>query len=196
MNEIDNFRSIYGRGRPYLNRMSTLIWVDIFAMNATYGIDPFKILMEIDGLEGLASGSRTKKPSQFKFPPLKGLWHKHFFDSRFIAKNITSALGEKRLKDIVDIWIKENKDKTITQEIVAKLAHEVTHGVFDRRSAEGRLTGEWIIYAENEGRNFYLTCKPHSSDDRIIFEEISYHCAQDFPDLLTWIRDAERRLSR
>lgn len=190
MEELEHFRAVYGGARPYRDRMSTLIWVDMFAMEATYGINPFEVLRSIDELEGLVSGSRIKPLTKFKYPPIKGLWHKHFFAARFIAHNIRSGLGRNGLEEIAREVLGSSADGVITEEIVAELAHRVTNEPIEKRAAEGRLTGEWIIYVEHEGRNFYLTCKTHSMDDQVIFDEIARHCARDFPDILKWIGEA------
>ncbi|MFG1279836.1 hypothetical protein [Xanthobacter autotrophicus] len=190
MEELERFRVVYGGTRPYRDRMSTLIWVDMFAMEATYGINPNEILRSIDELEGLASGSRIKPPTQFKFHPLNGLWHKHFFAARFIAHNISLGLSRNGLEKIVREVLGSSVNGVITEEIVAELAHRVTNEPIEKRAAEGKLTGEWIIYVEHEGRNFYLTCKPHSTGDQVIFDDIARHCRRDFPDILKWISEA------
>lgn len=190
MDELERFRDVYGGTKPYLHRMSTLVWVDMFTMKSRFGINPFAILQSIDELEGLVSVSRVKPPTQFKFPPLKGLWHKHFFAARFIAHNISRGLGRSGIERIVHEVLGTSTDGVITEESVAELARRVTREPMEKRAAEGRLTGEWIIYVTHEGQNFYLTCKPHSMGDQLIFDEIARHCGRDFPDILKWIGEA------
>ena len=190
MEEVMRFRLVYGGRKPYLDRMSTLIWVDMFALEATYGINPFEILQSIDELEGLAPDTNIKPATQFKFAPLKGLWHKHFFAARFIARNISLGLGKNGLEKIVREVMDPSRSPVITEEMVAELAHRVTNETLERRAADGKLTGEWIIYAEHMGLNYYLTCKPHSMGDQAIFDEIARHCVSDFPEILKWIEEA------
>ena len=46
------------------------------------------VIDEIQALEGGPRPSMTKPPTPFTRGALKGLWHKHFFDARFMMKNI------------------------------------------------------------------------------------------------------------
>jgi hypothetical protein len=148
------------------------------------------VLQAIDELEGLVSGSKIKPPSQFKFLPLRGLWHKHFFAARFIAHNIRLGLGENGIEKIVREELGIGEGGIITEEMIARIAHRITSEPIEKRAADGKLTGEWVIYVEHMGQRYYLTCKPHAMGDQVIFDEIARHCERDFPDILKWIDEA------
>jgi|GEM_PF-7021232 len=44
----------------------------------------------------------------------------------------------------------------MTEDDAKLIAHDVVHGNYMRRSDANQLTGEWIIYAQHEGQNYYL----------------------------------------
>jgi hypothetical protein len=49
------------------------------------------------------------------------------------------------------------------------------------RANDGRLTGEWIVFAKQDGVNYYLTLGVHQ-DDEAIWRRCKA-CAAEFPDL-------------
>jgi hypothetical protein len=52
----------------------------------------------------------------------------------------------------------------------------------DRARAQ-ELTGEWIVFAKHEGKNYYLCLAGHDEGDDHIFARISDGCAYEFPFL-------------
>lgn len=92
--------------------------------------------------------SATKEFSEFKRAPLKGLYHKHYYVHRsdFAAINV------------------RNQQKT----------HPHTHplGAMITRNAEGKLTGEWIIFKKIDGINTYLCLAKHTDDDTAIHDRL------------------------
>ena len=66
--------------------------------------------------------------------------------------------------------------------MIGFLAHEIVIGGYHNRSDRGRLTGEWIVYASQNGRNTYLTLGIHGDDDAIFGRVLN--CVDEFPDLL------------
>jgi hypothetical protein len=51
-----------------------------------------------------------------------------------------------------------------------------------RRASTATLTGEWIVYAVHEGRNFFL-CLGRHGDDEAIRAKIDTICRTEFPFL-------------
>jgi len=80
----------------------------------------------------------------------------------------------------------------VTQEDIAALAHDVAHGNWQRRATAAELTGEWIVYAQHEGSNYYLCLGRHvclgrhnNSSDEYLRSQIDAICCQEFPFLTT-----------
>jgi hypothetical protein len=54
----------------------------------------------------------------------------------------------------------------------------------------GKLTGEWIIFARHDGKNYYLCLNTHEAGDQFVYDRIMEHCVRDFPGLPDWISAA------
>lgn len=76
-----------------------------------------------------------------------------------------------------------NKSPVITEEMVKELAHRVTFEPIEERIREGRLTGEWIVFAKHEGLNYYLSLSTHKTDDETLIRNIREICLPQFPFL-------------
>ncbi|MFY4022898.1 hypothetical protein [Achromobacter xylosoxidans] len=126
-------------------------------------------LMEVNGDEPIAiwlgsgesfepdtylnrSPSATKSATQFtkENSPLKGLWHKHYFVNQeyFLKNNIENQ--RKRYRDF-------NFNPL---------------GAMVVRVAEGKVTGEWIVFNREGDRNCYLCLAKHAEGDEAIFERM------------------------
>jgi hypothetical protein len=90
--ELSRFRDLYLGPSELASRMSELLCLDIFVFEHQ-GVSPEFVLFAIKDLENGTAYSGTKPEEPFKGKLLKGLWHKHFFDARFMAKNIQTGLG-------------------------------------------------------------------------------------------------------
>lgn len=77
----------------------------------------------------------------------------------------------------------------VMREMVEELAHRVTHEPLETRHAVGKLTGEWIIFAMRDGKNYYLAINGHQTDDQTIYDRIVQHTKKTFLRL----RDGLRR---
>ncbi|MDD5214050.1 MAG: hypothetical protein PHQ03_00740 [Methylococcales bacterium] len=99
------------------------------------------------------SSSATKDETQFtkKNSPLKGLWHKHYFDNNndFLNQNIEN---EKRKHKILENSLK----------LVSMLS----------RISEQAVTGEWIIFKKENNINTYLCLAKHDDGDLAIAEKM------------------------
>jgi hypothetical protein len=68
------------------------------------------------------------------------------------------------------------------QEIAANIAHDVGQIYADRARAQD-LTGEWIVFAKHEDKNYYLCLAVHDEGDDHIFARIRDGCVSEFPFL-------------
>jgi hypothetical protein len=177
-------------------RMSELFLLDVYVLEAEFGVSPHEILSAINSLEQIEPLTGVKPATQFKFMPLKGLWHKHYFSAQFLVKNIALELGKTGVKKIVTEVLDPTKSKVITPEMIKELARRVTQEPAETRDARKGLTGEWLIYLKHEGSNYYLCCNTHDTSDQFIHDRIMEHCTRDFPDISTWWKAEQIRLGQ
>jgi hypothetical protein len=62
-----------------------------------------------------------------------------------VAHNLLNQLADGRLKALVEKVLDPKKHPIITAELINELSHEVATGTFEKREAQCKLTGEWII---------------------------------------------------
>jgi hypothetical protein len=148
-----------------------------------FGIDPRAVLHEINCLESPAATAETKPATEFKHPPLKGLWHKHFFSAHFIPENIVNGLKRGALEKLVDEIFDPNKSSVVTEAMTTELANRAVHEPLQSRADQGALTGEWIVFAKHNGQNYYLCLNTHEAGDQVIWDRIKDNCVRDFPFL-------------
>ena len=185
--QLTGFRDLYVGDADLAGRMSQLLWLDMYVLSREFGIAPPEILQSIKDLEaGETALHGTKPATEFRKPPLKGLWHKHYFTARFMAANITAQLGKTGLAKMVNEVFNTGAPR-VTQEMISELARRVANEPFTQREQAGKLTGEWIIYAKHSGKNFYLCLNTHNAGDQAIFDRVAAHCPKDFPDLPAWL---------
>ena len=184
---LTEFGKFYVSDPDLVSRMSELLWLDMYVLDQEFGISPRDILKSIENLEAGEPHNGIKPATEFRQPPLKGLWHKHFFAARFLVNNITLALGKNGLDKLVDEVMDPKKSSVITREMIEELAHRVTHEPIEKRDRQGKITGEWVIFAKHGGKNFYLCLNTHGAGDQFIYDRIMQHCVRDFPELPSWI---------
>jgi hypothetical protein len=173
------------------SRMSTLFWVNIFALDFGCGVPPHAILDAVRELEDGKQRIATKPATPFKNMPLRGLWHKHYFCAHFLATNISLGLGKNGMMRIIKEVMDPRNSPVITEEMEWELLRRVTDEPFEQRSANKQLTGEWIIYLPHNGKNYYLCCGTHDDGDQAIYESIMQLCVIDFPDLPHWLAEVQ-----
>jgi hypothetical protein len=187
--QLSAFRQAYIGDSELGKRMSELIWFDMYVLDAEFGVSPHDILSAIRELEAGETQQRGIKPAtQFKNPPLKGLWHKHFFSAHFLVGNILRGLGKNGLEKLVTKVMDPNKSPVITQEMINELVHRVTNEPLEMREAAKKLTGEWIVFLKRGRKNYYLCVNTHNAGDQVIYNRIMTHCVRDFPDLPAWLK--------
>lgn len=150
------------RDRPYAVRISVVLAMRLLDRSNPY-IDQFAVLDELDYLEGIRSTTRTKPEASFKHPALKPLLHKHFSSSKHLLKNIEVRWnlvggGNKDLDRLIREVAQEHGDNF--DRWVGNLTHRLVIDGYEERAKRG-LTGDWIIYAQHEGMNYYLDLATH-----------------------------------
>lgn len=173
-------------------RYSLNFVVGLFNLYAQ-GIEIGRILEELKHLEDPENNSSTTKPAtQFSHLPLKGLWHKHFLpgDISSISTNILNGLNAKGgLKKVIDDVCLGSGEEVFTKELLQTLVEEVSEVPFKERSEQGLITGEWIVYHQFEGKNYYLAIATHNggidengnTGDAILANNIKLMSKAEFP---------------
>lgn len=101
--------------------------------------------------------------------------------------NILLGLGKNGLEKLANEVIDPQKASVFTPEMMEELVHRATHEPIEKRDQQGKITGEWVIFAKHEGKNYYLCLNTHDAGDQQIYDKIMEHCVRDFPDLPNWI---------
>lgn len=183
--EIEQFKRTYV-DEEIAKRMSDLLLFDMYVWDLEFGIGALEVVESINSLEAGELHNGTKSATVFKNPPLKGLWHKHVFSARFLPQNIALAHGRNGLKDLITEIFDPSKP-IITAEMIEELSRRATNEHVERRDAEGKLTGEWLVFAKHGGENYYLSLNTHGAGDQFIYDRIMEHCPKNFPELQAWI---------
>lgn len=151
--------------RPYAQRLSTGL---VIRLLTTARHDAPFVLDAIDALEGLRAEHNVKPASQFRRPPLFPLWHRHFFAPRHMIRNIgerwgiARGQGNRDLDQMIERVAKDHGDDPDLWQGV--LAQHFANGYVERSQA-GRLTGDWIIFAEHERQRYYLDLATHQEGE-------------------------------
>jgi hypothetical protein len=183
--ELTRFEALLQLDRIARGRCSRLLIAELLLWNEIYGHEPFQIARQIEALENRSKFSGTKDETEFRHEPLKGLWHKHFFDAHFIAPNLLNEWGGDRLNKLIKEVCDPKKSEVFTEEMANELTHRLVHGAMESRDQEERLTGEWIIFDKEDGTNYYLCLARHSDGDEAIFAKLRAIVFPEFPHLQT-----------
>jgi hypothetical protein len=187
-NDENNYIGFYGLD---VSRISTIFIAQIIQIQASRSIDTNSILNEIKFLEGIKNNSSTKSVEKFKHQPLQGLMKKHFYDEKFWMKNFYTHFsfeygGNSNLDTIINEAFLQSKNtfgylngNFISNYIATKI---VVDGVKER-TIKNKLTGEWIIFKQHNGKNYYLTLASHREKDEAIYERVCDAYKFDFPFL-------------
>lgn len=172
--------------RSYIDRISVAF---AFRLLGTPGLQIFSVLDELDHLEGMRSRSKTKHEAPFKRAPLTRFWHKHFASPRHISKNVSIRWdfehgGNGDLTSLLERITRECGDEPDVWK--KRLAHELVIGAVEDRAKRG-FTGDWIVYAKHDGRNYYLDLASHDeatpSKAGTLYSKLEKGCAAEFPFL-------------
>ncbi|MFA5685018.1 MAG: hypothetical protein WCZ65_06230 [Lysobacteraceae bacterium] len=181
--ELGEYAGLVGLDKAAPGRYSWLFVMQLYLHAEVNGIDPSMIVGELKALEGGTSPAGTKPATEFTREPLKGLWHKHFFSAHFVGHNLANHHAGGRLGKLVEQVMDPKKYPVITAELINKLTHEIVTGAFEKREAQDKLTGEWIVFAKHGGQNYYLCLATHETGDQAIYDQIESACFRQFPAL-------------
>src|SRR5690606_29796866 len=96
--QLQAFKDMYVHD-DLASRMSDLLLFDMYVLDIEFGVSPHDVLKSIKNLEEGEPHSGIKPATMFRKPPLKGLWHKHYFSALFLVQNISLALGKDGLEE-------------------------------------------------------------------------------------------------
>jgi hypothetical protein len=188
LDEVRAIKIYATRNASYVDRVSLGLAVTLARLGEAGGED-HDVLHEIDVLEGLASNSSTKQAAQFRRPPLHPFWHKHFSTARHLIRNMGErwGLGYSGNRELAAMIEKVAADYGDQPDVWPKrLAHQLVLGGIEDRAAARRMTGDWIIFAKHQGRNFYLGLATHreaTRDPYALHQRLRQGSAWEFPFL-------------
>jgi hypothetical protein len=178
--ELSDFSQQFPEIVEFRHRIAELFWLNLYTLEKAYGINPYEILEQVLALE---QGRPTlRKPTRFRAKPLKGLMHAHWFCARFIPQNIVNELRSNGIADVANAVFGNG----FNPDAIPTFVHSIIYEPVQKRTARGRLSGEWIIYA-SEVHNYYLCCCQHNSRD-VVHKDLIRYARKDFPQL-RWFKD-------
>jgi len=194
--EIEGFAASIGLEIAATNRYSSLLLLQLFAGSKSGMMHPSRVITEINTLEGNGKKSVLKPPIQNKYPPLKGLWHKHFQQdgisalSRTVKKGLNNY-GMPLVKERVLESERSGIKRLITVEDVPSIVNDIIQGNLTRLGNDQKITGEWLIFAKYNNENYYLCLATHDeSTHQEVRNQIDAVCCVEFPFLVQLLQDA------
>ena len=186
--DIQQFRAMIRVDSIAPGRVGTCLVAEMFwSAVLTGSLDPGMVLDEMRALEGRGK-SNTKPPTPFTGSLLRGLWHKHHMVSGVssMAENILHSLRKHGLPYLEQRLAEAEASRVpqyVTVEDIRLIADDAVQGALGRRAREAALTGEWIVYAIHEGKNYFLCLGGHKEGDAAIRAKIDTFCRPEFPFL-------------
>ncbi len=187
--ELTAFATSIGLERAAPGRYSILLVLGLFGELKSGHLNPAKVVREIEFLEGIGRPIQLKPPSPFNYPPLKGLSHKHYLEDGFAGMAINLRKGirkyglplfKQRMHEAKEV----GEERYVTVDDCNSLANDAVQGNWIRLASAEELTGEWIVYVEHDGVNYYLCLGMHDKnrhDD--LRKQIDTVCCHEFPFL-------------
>lgn len=167
----DDMRHLHRLDNLIPGRYSTVLLEDLARVHAEGG-NTGAVVAEIEHLESPASvASHTKPATRLKKKQLRGLWHKHYqlTTAPSFLQNLENEfrLRDPELEEMVRAGLaaRERSDLGGVHQAAAEIASALVSEPYDRRRADRRLTGEWIVYVPHNKQNFYLCLAVHGPDE-------------------------------
>lgn len=124
--------------------------------------------------------------NMFRLPPLKSLYKIHH--------NPMSGFGYSLLLNIKNYWFDKQehirKDKrrnyaTILEKVPeGNIAHVMNYMHMEAVHSK-KLTGEWLVYAKHNYKNYFLCLATHNEGDQNIFDNKILSCYKEFPEIVS-----------
>ena len=186
--ELLGFAEMIGLEQAASGRYSVLLLLGLYGGTQSGQLNPAKVIHEIEVLEGLRECSRLKPASIFTRELLKGLWHKHYLEDGVssMARNLRRGInkyGLPWLENVVAETQASGEERILTDQDIAQISHDVVVGHWERLIEDSALTGEWIIFAQHQEKNYYLCLGRHKSGDESLRSQIDAVCVREFPFL-------------
>ena len=190
--EVAAIKRAVFRERTWANRASLALAIHMKAMWQERG-DYWPVWdavehLERDALDGGTHHIPTTKPSKpFDEPPLDRFWHQHVTAPHHLLRNLAIRVAVRHGGNTaLDVMINDVARKHGQAEEVwpRRLAHGLTTEAYEQRSADRRMTGDWLIFAKYQGMNYYLLYVPHPPDksrDAEIYRRLERSCKAEFP---------------
>jgi hypothetical protein len=176
-----------------LHRIQNVKFSNLFVTQLQLGlnrgtVDSQKVVDQIQKIQNEAL-TAVKGVRQFEKEIVSGFFYSHWFETRFMGLNFINHWKLRSRKSpelkamIMDTCNKfpalEN-DRLSKWNLAGEIARNFVNG-FHERSKNGKLTGEWIIFAKENGLNVYLTLASHNEDDIDIFLRMAQF-THSYPD--------------
>lgn len=165
-----------GQLRPYnvWAIVDEILFLEWEALDKRIPFEQRPIGLQLPGVPATLS----KPASMFEKELLHGFWHKHHMQAGFIPFNLRQLFESRSGKKLSDEFGAEHypRDNCTEQErsiFLKLLSHKMTIGAYETKIAEHYLTGDWIIFARHEAKNYYLFLATHKDKDEQILECIS-----------------------
>ena len=184
-----DFAKLVGLERAAPGRYSILLVMSLYGACKSGMQDPAKVVEEIRALEGLSEPSLLKAPIQNKYPPLKGLWHKHYLQDGLasMAMNLQKAMkryGMPYFESRIQEAELSGEEQFVTADDIDRIVDDVVRGHWERLGDASSITGEWLLFAEYKGQRYYLAICTHDKDThQHIRDCIDAVCLVEFPFL-------------
>jgi len=186
--DLERLRGEFALSRIPHAKFSALFVSQLYLFDRFGPISVDTIVNTVRGLHGAGPSRQTKGPLQFRHPPLKGLWHVHFFEAHHVPENLRqqwrrSVDGKPWLERAIDAACDASGERVFTRQLLRDLARVAVEGALVDREAAGHLTGEWIVYAVHADVHYYLTVASHQEADAEIHRRICKVASVEFPFL-------------
>lgn len=176
------------------SQLSEFLLAQLTSSRKHRAINTFAVTDLIQHLEGIRPNrSSTATPRQFKGDALRGLWKVHFFDPRFLTRNILNEWGmfssrNDKFEKLCARVAAEEEKAPMRSAWQGRLAHEFVIGGYAQRAAKRKLTGEWLVFGVHEQKNVYLALCAHSDSqeqDTQIYDALVKLCGNEFPTIFS-----------
>jgi len=173
------------------SRVSRLLVAQLASVSKHRIFNSFSVTDVIQQLEGIGRNGCAKHEEPFRHLPLKGFRKAHFFDARFLMKNLINhwrldSEESSKLGALCSRVASEEEKSPSTYGWQGRLAHEFTISGYEERAKQKKLTGEWVIFSKYDDLNYYLCIAKHSiskEEDEKIYALIKAICAHEYPFL-------------